>query len=97
MAKYELSIYGANDEVVKKYEANRCTWAVFVQAADLQEQMQGKPATEQLKSVNEILKAVFIGLTDEELMNADGEEVLNTFMQVVQGGQQIKNGNGKNV
>lgn len=96
MAKYELSIYGENDEVVKKHETNICPWAVYIQAADLQEELKDKPARDQMKAVGDILKAVFVSLTDDELMHADGMDVMNTFQQIVTGGQKIQGGNAKN-
>ena len=96
MAKYELPIYGANDEVVKMHEANICPWAVYIQAADMQEQLQKKSAREQMDAVGEILKAVFPALTDAELLHADGMDVMNTFQQIVSGGQKIRGGNSKN-
>lgn len=96
MAKYELPIYGENDEVVTMHETNICPWAVYIEAADLQEQMQGKSAKEQMQAVGNILKTVFPKLTDEELLHADGGDVMNTFMQIVTGGQGIKGGSQKN-
>lgn len=98
MAKYELPIYGADDELVKNYTTNHVSWAVYIKAADMETELKDKPASEMFKMVGEILKEVFIGLTDEELMKADGADVLNTFTQVVSGGQKIKSGNNsKNV
>ena len=96
MAKYELPIYGENDEVVKMHETNVCPWAVYIEAADLQEKLQGKSAREQMEAVGDILKAVFSGLTNEELLRADGADVMNTFTQIVTGGQKITGGGAKN-
>lgn len=96
MAKYELPIYGENDEVTKHYKTNVCPWAVFIQAADMQEDLLEKSAKEQLEAVGTILKAVFHGLTNDELACADVGDVMNTFQQIVQGSQQIKGGNSKN-
>ena len=93
MAKYELSIYGENDEIIKTYETNICPWGVFIEAADLQETVKDKPAREQTIAIGQILKAVFVGLTDAELFRADGGDVMNTFLQIVNGGQKIKTGN----
>lgn len=90
MAKYELPIYGENDEIVTTHATNIVPWAVFIQAADLQEKLKNKSAVEQMQAVGEILKAVFHNLTDAELLCADGNDVMNTFMQIVTGGQQIK-------
>ena len=97
MAKYELSIYGENDEVIKKHETNVCPWGLYVEAADLQEQLTDKTAKEQMQAVEYILKSVFCNLTDEELKHADTEDVMNTFLQIVSGGQAIKGGGIKNV
>lgn len=96
MAKYELPIYGENDEIIKMHETNVCPWAVYIEAADLQDKLQDKSPRDQLKAVGDILKSVFITLTDEELMRADGTDVMNTFIQIVSGGQNIKGGNVKN-
>ena len=96
MAKYELPIYGANDEIIKMHETNICPWGVYIQAADMQEQLKDKGAREQMDAVGDILKAVFPALTDDELMHADGMDVMNTFQQIVTGGQKIKGGNSKN-
>lgn len=96
MAKYELPIYGKDDEIVKMHETNICPWAVYIEAAELQEKLQGKSAREQMQAVGDILKAVFCNLTDEELLHADGMDVMNTFQQIVTGGQTIKGGAPKN-
>lgn len=96
MAKYELPIYGANDEIIKMHETNICPWAVYIEAAELEEKIKDKSAREQMQAVGNILKAVFPELTDEELLRADGADVMNTFVQIVSGGQTIKGGNAKN-
>lgn len=96
MAKYELNIYGENDEIVKQYSTNICSWGVFIQAAEMSETLQEKSALEQLSAVGDILKAVFRGITSEELMCADASDVMNTFSQIVVGGQKIKGASSKN-
>ena len=96
MAKYELNIYGENDEIVKKYSTNICSWGVFIQAAEMSETLQKKSAVEQISAVGEILKSVFHGLTTDELMCADASDVMNTFSQIVAGGQKIKGAKPKN-
>lgn len=95
MAKYELNIYGKNDEIVKNYETNIVPWGIFIKAAKLKETMTAKSEIEQIESVNEILKEVFVGLKNDELMHADAYDVMNTFEQIVSGGQKI-NGGSKN-
>lgn len=96
MAKYELPIYGADDELLKTYATNICPWAVYIQAADMQEEMQNKTAREQMDAVGNLLKAVFEGLTDAELLRADAGDVMNTFAQIVNAGQKIAKVNSKN-
>lgn len=96
MAKYELPIYGKDDEIVKTHATNICPWAVYVQAAEMQDDLKDKSVKEQINAVGDVLKAVFIGLTDEELLCADGMDVMNTFQQIVSGGQTIKGGSSKN-
>ncbi len=96
MAKYELNIYGENDEIVKQYSTNICSWGVFIQAAEMSETIQEKSPLEQLSAVGDILKSVFRGITSEELMCADASDVMNTFSQIVAGGQKIKGANSKN-
>ena len=96
MAKYELPIYGDNDEIVKEYKTNVCPWGVYIEAADISETLKEKSPKQQLEAVGYILKSVFAGLTDEELRHADGGDVMNTFLQITSGGQSVKNGNSKN-
>jgi hypothetical protein len=97
MAKFELPIYGEDDEIVKQYATNICPWGVFVRAAEAAQTIKKKDITEQFSIIGGILETVFIGLTKEELERADYEDVMNTFNQIVSVGNNIKAGNGKNV
>lgn len=92
MAKYELPIYGENDEIIKTHKTNVCPWGVYIEAAELSEGLQEKSPREQLAACETIMKAIFVSLTDEELRHADGGDVFNTFRQIVNGGQTIKGG-----
>lgn len=83
MARYELTIYGENDEVIKKYETDRVRWGVFLNAIKLQEKIKDKSIAEQFVAINDFIKSIFVGLTDEELEKADGADVLNTFRQLL--------------
>lgn len=96
MAKFELSIYGKDDEIIKDYKANVCPWGVYIQAAEMQDTLIDKSVVEQMNAIGDVLKTVFVGLTDEELTHADAVDVMNTFKQIVSGGQEIKGGNSKN-
>ena len=96
MALYELSIYGENDEVIKKYETNIARWKVLVEAVELEEELQGKGTKAQILAINDLLKKLFPGLTDEDLYNADKDDIFSTFHQLTAGAKKIKGGNQKN-
>lgn len=89
MAKFELNIYGENDEIIKKYATDHIRYGVLMQALELEEQTADKPVAEQIKAANAIVKRVFHGLTDEELMLADVGDVLNTYAQVTKQAENI--------
>lgn len=91
MAKYELPIYGEDDEIIKTYKTNVCPWGIYIKAADMQEKLQNADVREQLQSIGDMLKTVFKGLTDDELSKADSNDVVNTFKQIVSGGNTIVN------
>lgn len=89
MAKFELNIYGENDEVIKKYATDHIRYGVLMQALELEEQNKGKSMSEQITAANALVKRVFHGLTDEELMLADVSDVLNTYAQVTKQAENI--------
>lgn len=95
MARFELSIYNEQDEVVKKYEKEHVRWGVFLQAIKLQEELKNKNLTEQFKFINDFMKSIFPGITDEELENADSNDILNTFNQLASAIGKV--GSSKNV
>lgn len=96
MAKFELNIYGENDEILKKYETGVVRWGVFLQAIKLQEEIKDKSVDEQFVAINSFIKKIFNGLTDEELELADGYDIINTFNQLTAGLKNIRGGNAKN-
>jgi hypothetical protein len=96
MAKFELNIYGNNDEILKTYATDRVRWGVFLQAVQLNESLAEKDAAEQFVLINDFIKKIFPELTDEELECADSDDILNTFRQLVKKSSAI-GGNSKNV
>lgn len=96
MSKFELNIYGEQDEILKKYETDHIRWSTFLQAVKLQDEIKSKDAAEQFKAINGFVKSIFVGLTDEELSKADGLDVINTFKQILSAANQIQGGNSKN-
>lgn len=95
MAEFELNIYGNNDEIKKTYATDKVRWGVFMQAIELQDGLSDKSAAEQFKIVSAFLKKIFPDLTDDDLANADYEDVFNTFKQLANKANAI-GGNTKN-
>ena len=95
--RFELSIYGENDEVLKKYETDHVRWGVLLKAVNLQEIMKDKTPIERIGMVGQFVKSIFAGLTDEELEKADTNDVMNTFKQLLSSVRTINSGDSKNV
>lgn len=91
MAKFELNIYGENDEIIKKYETDHIRYGVMIKALELNDKASKKSESEVLMGANEIVKMVFHGLTDDELMLADMNDVFNTYRQVAQQANGVNN------
>lgn len=83
MARFELNIYGADDEIVKRFETERLRWGIFVQALELEESLKKATAQDMISAVNEFTKKIFPDITDADLHNADVDDILNTFRQVI--------------
>ena len=96
MAQFELNIYGENDEVVKHFETDRVRWGIFVQALELEESLKSASAGKTICSINEFIKKIFPAITDADLNNADVDDVMNTFKQLLAKAGKIGGGNPKN-
>ena len=83
MARFELNIYDDDDNIVKTYKADRVRYGVFMKALKLSDEIKDKDSGEIMTAVNEIVKALFSGLTDEELANADIGDVFSVYRQVM--------------
>jgi len=83
MAKYELNIYGKNDEILKTYATDNIMWGFYLEAVKASEEMEEMTAADQFKMINGFVKRMFIGLTDEELEHASGDDVINVFSQLM--------------
>ena len=95
MAQFELNIYNENDEVVKRFETDRVRWGIFMQALELEENLKGASTRDMITAANQFVKKIFPALTDADLENADVDDVLNTFKQLLRKAGQI-GGNQKN-
>lgn len=97
MAQFELNTYGKDDEILKSFTTDRVRWGVFMQALELQETLDTKTSAEQFAAINTFIKKIFPELTDADLENADTDDVLNTFQQLIKKAQKIGGrGNSKN-
>ncbi len=92
MAQFELNTYGKNDEILKTFATDRVRWGVFMQALELQDAIESKTPAEQFAAINDFAKKIFPDLTDADLENADVDDVLNTFKQLISKAQKIGGG-----
>lgn len=84
MAKYELKIYGENDEIIKTYATDNVTWGFYLEAVEASEKLDDMTTAERFEMINSFVKRLFIGLTDEELKTgASGDDVMNVFKQLM--------------
>ena len=89
MAQFELNIYGENDEIVKRFETERVRWGIFVQALELEESLKSATAGAMISAINEFVKKIFPALTDADLENADVDDVMHTFKQLLSKAKKI--------
>lgn len=92
MALFELNIYGNDDEILKRFETDKVRWGVYLQATELSENLQDASISEKFKQISAFVKKIFPDLTDDDLENADSEDVLNTFTQLISKANKIKTG-----
>lgn len=83
MAKYELNIYKENDEIEKTYATDNIKWGFYLEAVKAYEDMREMSPDEQFEMINSFVKRMFIGLTDEQLERASGDDVINVFNQLM--------------
>lgn len=83
MSAFELKIYGENDEVLKTFSTDRIRWGVFLQAIEIHEEIAGKKPKEQYDCVDDFVKKLFPGITDEDIKKAEAQDVLNLFWMLV--------------
>ena len=95
MAKYELKIYGTNDEVIKTYATDNVMWGFYLEAVKASEEIEDMTTAEKFAMINSFVKRLFVGLTDEELTTgASGDDVINVFNQLMRKARSI--GGSKN-
>lgn len=98
MAKFELCIYGENDEVIKTLATDHVRFGVLEDALSMTDSAENekKSAKAQFQEVKKIVKRIFPGCTDEDLSNADTQHIFATFNQLVKYANVINGGDEKN-
>lgn len=93
MAKYELKIYGENDEIIKTYATDNVKWGFYLEAVKASDTLEEMDTAEKFETINKFVKRLFVGLTDEELeTGASGDDVLNVFNQLIRKARAIGGG-----
>lgn len=95
MAAFELNIYGKDDEIIKTFATDKVRWGVFLQALEVQDGLEEKSTAEQFDIINRFVKKIFPDLSDKDLENADIDDVMNNFKQLINKANKI-GGNSKN-
>lgn len=96
MAKFELNIYGENDEIIKSYATDRIRYGVLMKALEIQDKIAKLTPAEQMREANALVKSVFAGLTEEELYSADMEDVFTIYQQIANMANGINSDGSKN-
>lgn len=86
MAKFELNIYGENDEIIKKYSTEKARYGAFEEAIRFVDEAQGKTEAEVnilgFRMLKNFAKKLFPGLTDDEIRLCEMEDITNLAYQV---------------
>lgn len=94
MAKFELNIYGPNDEILNTYKTDHVRWGLLTRALEMQEEIKDADEATQFNALHDFVKEIFYDMTDEDLKNADAGDVISVVTQVTKMAAKIK---GKNV
>lgn len=94
MAKFELNVYGQNDEILNTFSTDHIRWGLLLAALDLQEQIKDAALDEQMQAMTAFMLELFPGMTETDIKHADAQDVINVFMQVSRIANKIKGKNG---
>lgn len=89
MAKYELNIYCKNNEIEKTYATDAIPWGFYIEAVKASDEIENMDVQEKFEMINSFVKRMFIGLSDDELNRASGDDVINLFNQLIRKGRSI--------
>ena len=87
MAKFELSIYNENDEVVKTYQRNKCPVDLFLKFQQYSEKVTGdkvKNDKEFFAGLKDLFLEFFPAMTEKEYKNnTDVAEIILLFNAII--------------
>ena len=92
MARFELNIYGKDDEIVKTYETERLKYGTLLQALKIAEKFDDMTNAQFVEAAQGIVKSVFVGITDEEIQCADAHDVVSIYQQVARASGGVEGG-----
>ena len=82
MAKYELTIYDDNNEVIKTAETDVVKFSTLIKVMELNEKLSEMSYLEQMKEITAVVASAFPNLSVNDVENADKDDVINTFRQI---------------
>lgn len=82
MARFELNIYGENDEIVKSFSTEHVRWGLLTMVLNVQDEIKDASAEEQLLAISSFIPKIFPGITADDIDNADAGDIINVFAQV---------------
>lgn len=92
LTRYELNIYGNDDEIVKTFSTNHVPWGLYLDAADADEKLKTENANakQMIDTANGIVLALFPDATIDDLRRADARDVVSIFKQITHLGETIE-------
>lgn len=95
MAKFELSIYNENDEVVKTYQRNKCPVELFLKFQQYSEKVTGnkiKDDSEFFAGLKDLFLEFFPAMTEKEYTNnTDVAEIIVLFNAIINRATRLTN------
>lgn len=95
MAKFELSIYNENDEVVKTYQRNKCPVELFLKFQKYSEKVTGnkiKDDSEFFAGLKDLFLEFFPAMTEKEYTNnTDVAEIIVLFYAIINRATRLTN------
>lgn len=86
MARFELNVYGENDEILKTYATEKARYGAFEEAIKFTEEAEGKPESEvnilAFKMLGKFVRQLFPGLTEEEIRLCEIQDIVSLAYQV---------------